>query len=140
MHLVNTLQDADAEFVAQAQRGNLEAFEELVRRDSQLIYRTLVAILGNPTEAQDAAQDTLLSAFQHIGAFQGRAKFSTWLVSIARIRRYNDYDAGKILRAWTRASATGRGIFALVGCEPSETTRNSPFLNRKCGSLWKRGF
>jgi RNA polymerase sigma-70 factor (ECF subfamily) len=29
-------------------------------------------------------QDTLLSAFKHIGGFQGRSKFSTWLVSIAR--------------------------------------------------------
>ncbi|MGB8438184.1 MAG: peroxidase-related enzyme [Candidatus Acidiferrales bacterium] len=99
VYLVNTLPDADAAFVAQAQRGNLEAFEELVRRNSQLVYRTLAAILGNPTEAQDAVQDTLLSAFQHIGAFQGRAKFSTWLVSIARnsalqrLRRRKDFKS-----------------------------------------------
>jgi len=70
--------------VAQAQGGKLEAFEELVRRHTQLIYRTLMAILGNATDAQDAMQDTLLSAFKHISGFQGRAKFSTWLVSIAR--------------------------------------------------------
>ena len=76
--------DPDAEWVAQAQSGSLEAFEELVRRHSQLIYRTLAAILGNPADAQDAMQDTLLSAFKHIGGFQGRSKFSTWLVSIAR--------------------------------------------------------
>ncbi len=84
MRLVDIVQDADAELVAQAQSGNLEAFEELVRRHSQLIYRTLTAILGNPADAQDAMQDTLLSAFKHIGGFQGRSKFSTWLVSIAR--------------------------------------------------------
>ena len=83
-HLVDVVQDADAEWVVQAQRGNLEAFEELVRRHSQLIYRALSAILGNPADAQDAMQDTLLSAFKHIGGFQGRSKFSTWLVSIAR--------------------------------------------------------
>ncbi len=84
VHLIDVVQDADAEWVAQAQRGDLEAFEELVRRHSQLIYRTLAAILGNPADAQDAMQDTLLSAFKHIRGFQGRAKFSTWLVSIAR--------------------------------------------------------
>jgi RNA polymerase sigma-70 factor, ECF subfamily len=84
VHLVDTLPDADAELVAQAQGGKLEAFEELVRRHTQLIYRTLMAILGNPIDAQDAMQDTLLSAFKHISGFQGRAKFSTWLVSIAR--------------------------------------------------------
>jgi RNA polymerase sigma-70 factor (ECF subfamily) len=84
VHLVETLQDADAELVAQAQAGKLEAFEELVRRHTQLIYRSLIAILGNPSDAQDAMQDTLLSAFTHIGGFQGRSKFSTWLVTIAR--------------------------------------------------------
>ena len=59
VHL-DTLQDADVELVAQAQGGELDAFEELVRRHTQLIYRTLMAILGNPVDAQDAMQDTLL--------------------------------------------------------------------------------
>ena len=84
VQLVDTLRDADAELVAQAQGGSLEAFEGLVRRHTQLVYRTLMAILGNPADAQDAMQDTLLSAFKHISGFQGRSKFSTWLVSIAR--------------------------------------------------------
>ena len=84
MYLVDVLQDLDAELVAQAQGGKLEAFEALVRRHSQLIYRTLMAMLGNPADAQDSLQDTLLNAFKHIGGFQGRSKFSTWLVSIAR--------------------------------------------------------
>jgi RNA polymerase sigma-70 factor (ECF subfamily) len=74
----------DSELVAQAQGGNLQAFEELVRRNTQVIYRALIAILGDLADAQDAMQDTLLSAFKHIGGFQGRSKFSTWLVSIAR--------------------------------------------------------
>jgi RNA polymerase sigma-70 factor, ECF subfamily len=84
VHTPATVQDPDAGLVAQAQAGKLEAFEELVRRHSQLIYRTLTAMLGNPADAQDAMQDALLSAFKHIGGFQGRSKFSTWLVSIAR--------------------------------------------------------
>ena len=84
MHLVDTLQDADVELVALAQGGQLDAFEHLVRRHTQLIYRTLMGILGNPVDAQDAMQDTFLSAFKNIGAFQGRSKFSTWLVTIAR--------------------------------------------------------
>jgi RNA polymerase sigma-70 factor, ECF subfamily len=84
VHLVDTYQDVDSELVAQAQGGDLQAFEELVRRHTQLIYRALIAILGDTADAQDAMQDTLLSAFKHIGGFQGRSKFSTWLVSIAR--------------------------------------------------------
>jgi RNA polymerase sigma-70 factor (ECF subfamily) len=84
VHAPGTAQDPDAALVAHARAGKLEAFEELVRRHSQLIYRTLTAILGNPDDAQDAMQDTLLNAFKHIAGFQGRSKFSTWLVSIAR--------------------------------------------------------
>jgi RNA polymerase sigma-70 factor, ECF subfamily len=84
VHVLETSQDADVELVARAQRGELDAFEELARRHTQLIYRALIAILGDAADAQDAMQDTLLSAFKHIGDFQGRSKFSTWLVSIAR--------------------------------------------------------
>jgi len=99
VRLVETLQDADAGLVAQAQSGELEAFEALVRRHTQLIYRTLTAILGNPAEAQDAMQDTLLSAFKHIGGFQGRSKFSTWFVSIARNTALKRLRRGKLFES-----------------------------------------
>src|SRR5271154_44075 len=82
VYLGGALPDLDAELVAQAQGGKLEAFEELVRRHTQSIYRILMAMLGNPADAQDGLQDTLFSAFKHIGGFQGRSKFSTWLVKI----------------------------------------------------------
>jgi RNA polymerase sigma-70 factor (ECF subfamily) len=65
------------------QGGDLNAFEELMNRHSQRVYRTLVGILGNPDEARDAMQDTFLKVFQHLAGFEGRSKFSTWLVSVA---------------------------------------------------------
>jgi RNA polymerase sigma-70 factor (ECF subfamily) len=78
-----TRADPDAEQVARVQNGDVDAFEELIQRHSQRVYRTLVGILGNPDEARDGMQDTFLKAFEHLGEFEGRAKFSTWLVSIA---------------------------------------------------------
>jgi RNA polymerase sigma-70 factor (ECF subfamily) len=75
--------DPDAALVARAQNGDLDAFEELVTCHSRRVYRTLVGIVGNVEEAQDAMQDTFVKAFQHIGNFEGRSRFSTWLVSIA---------------------------------------------------------
>ena len=83
-HSTTAIEDLDASLVVKTQAGDLEAFEELVRRHSRLVYRTLLAILGNSEDAQDAMQDALSRAFQHIAGFQGRSKFSTWLVSIAR--------------------------------------------------------
>jgi RNA polymerase sigma-70 factor, ECF subfamily len=105
VHLVDIdIVDPDAEWVAQAQSGDVQAFEELVRRHSQLIYRALAAILGNPADAQDAMQDTLLSAFKHIGGFQGRSRFSTWLVSIARNSALQRLRRGKNVESLDEAA------------------------------------
>jgi RNA polymerase sigma-70 factor (ECF subfamily) len=65
------------------QAGDLDAFEDLIHRHSRRVYRTLIGVLGNHEEARDAMQETFLKAFQHLGEFQRRSKFSTWLVSIA---------------------------------------------------------
>jgi RNA polymerase sigma-70 factor (ECF subfamily) len=75
--------DPDAECVAKVQSGDLDAFEELMARHSRCVYRTLVGILGNPDDARDAMQGTFLNAFQHLARFEGRSKFSTWLLTIA---------------------------------------------------------
>jgi len=83
-HTATTLLvDPDAEWVARVQGGDLNAFEELMNRHSQRVYRTLIGLLGNAEDARDAMQDTFLKAFQHLDGFEGRAKFSTWMVSIA---------------------------------------------------------
>ena len=75
--------DHDVALVTRAQEGELEAFEELVVRHSSRVYRTIVAIIKNAEETQDAMQDTFLSAFLHIDGFQSRSSFSTWLTRIA---------------------------------------------------------
>jgi RNA polymerase sigma-70 factor (ECF subfamily) len=75
--------DPDADLVIRVQGGDLDAFEELISRHSRRIYRSLLAIVANIEDAEDAVQDTFLKAFQHIGKFEGRSKFSTWLTRIA---------------------------------------------------------
>jgi len=112
--LVETSQDGDAELVAQAQCGQLEAFEELVRRHTRLIYRALLAILGDAADAQDAMQDTFLSAFRDIGGFQGRSKFSTWLVSIARNAALQRLRTAKIQKVSSKRTTSKIVSFALV--------------------------
>jgi RNA polymerase sigma-70 factor, ECF subfamily len=75
--------DPDAELVQRAQAGDLGAFEVLVESHGKRVYRTLVGLLGSSEEARDAMQDTFLKAFEHLADFEGRSKFSTWLISIA---------------------------------------------------------
>jgi len=55
----------------------------LVRRHSRRVFGTLAGLVGNMDDARDATQEVFLKAFEHIGTFRGRSKFSTWLTSIA---------------------------------------------------------
>ena len=80
---VGTPDDPDSDLVCQAQSGNKDAFEELVRRHNRRIFGTLAGILGNLDDARDATQEAFLKAYEHVGRFEGRSKFSTWLTSIA---------------------------------------------------------
>src|SRR5258708_18641812 len=75
--------DPVATAVARVQSGDTDAFEELVRRNSRRVFGTLAGLLGNLDDARDLTQDVFLKAFENIGRFQGRSKFSTWLTSIA---------------------------------------------------------
>ena len=92
-------EDPDIEIVARVQGGDTDAFEELVRNHGRRIYRSLVGILGSADEAEDAMQDVFMKAFQHIGDFERRSKFSTWLVRIAintaiqRVRGRKEIDS-----------------------------------------------
>ncbi len=76
-------EDPDAALVARVRGGDIDIFEELVRRHSRRIFGTLAGLLGNIDDAHDATQEVFLKAFENIGRFQGRSKFSTWLTSIA---------------------------------------------------------
>jgi RNA polymerase sigma-70 factor, ECF subfamily len=77
------VEDPDRELVLQAQAGDMNAFEALVERHSQLVYRSLMSLLANKDEAKDALQDTFLKAFQNLRRFERKAKFATWLMTIA---------------------------------------------------------
>jgi RNA polymerase sigma-70 factor (ECF subfamily) len=79
----DSLVDPDSSLVAQVKAGNTELFAELVRRHTRRVFGALAGILGNVDDARDSTQDVFLKAFQHIGNFQGRSKFSTWIMSIA---------------------------------------------------------
>jgi RNA polymerase sigma-70 factor (ECF subfamily) len=90
--------DPDFEIVARVRNGETDAFEELVRKHGRRVYRSLLGIVGSPEEAEDTLQDAFFKAFQHLPHFEGRSKFSTWLVRIAintglqRVRSRKEFD------------------------------------------------
>ncbi len=83
----------DDEIVKRILAGDSGLFELLIRRHDQRVYRTARAVVRNETDADDIVQETYLRAFQHLSQFEGRAKFSTWLLRIAiheALARYRD--------------------------------------------------
>jgi RNA polymerase sigma-70 factor (ECF subfamily) len=86
----------DAGLVTVAQGGLTRAFDELVRRYQDRVFRLCFKILRNEDDAGEALQDAFLSAFKGIRNFKAESTFSTWLYRIAtnaslmKVRRRRD--------------------------------------------------
>jgi RNA polymerase sigma-70 factor (ECF subfamily) len=74
---------ADAQLIELALKGNAAGFRQIMKRYNQRLYRTARGILGDDAEAEDAVQETYLSAFKHLRSFRGDAALSSWLTRIA---------------------------------------------------------
>lgn len=77
------LANEEAALVQRAQRGDLAAYDEIVRRYQQRIYATIYHMTSNHEDAHDLAQETFIKAFQALKSFKGGASFYTWLYRIA---------------------------------------------------------
>ena len=73
----------DRDLVAKAQRGDMAAFDLLVRKYQQRVAAVIARYVRDWSEVQDVAQDTFIRAYRSIGNFRGDAQFSTWLHTIA---------------------------------------------------------
>ena len=73
----------DVVLVRASQRGDGEAFSVLVSRHAASILSVTSRMLGPTADAEDAAQETFVSAYRALSGFQFGAKFSTWLYRIA---------------------------------------------------------
>jgi RNA polymerase sigma-70 factor (ECF subfamily) len=67
------------EAIRLAQQGDGAAFEHLYRLHNRRVYSLCLRMVGNPTEAEDLAQDAFLLLFRKIQTFRGDSAFSTWL-------------------------------------------------------------
>src|SRR5215471_11620070 len=72
----------DAEVVQRVRGGETALFEILMRRHNQRVYRVARAIVKDETEAEDVMQQAYINAFTHLGQFEQRSQFSTWLTRI----------------------------------------------------------
>jgi RNA polymerase sigma-70 factor (ECF subfamily) len=81
----------EAELIARAQRGDVGAYEELVRMYQEIAFRIAYLLAGSAADAEEAAQDGFVKAFRSLGRFRRGNPFRPWLLAIvaneARNRR-----------------------------------------------------
>jgi len=94
-------QPSDGKLVAAVRAGDVESFELLVRRHRRKLLSTAFTRLGNITQAEDAVQETFLSAFRSMSTYDSRWSFRSWLWSILINQCRNEYRKTKRRNATT---------------------------------------
>ena len=94
------------DLITRAQAGDEEAFRELIGPYRSELQVHCYRILGSVQDAEDALQEALLSAWQGLGGFEGRASVRTWLYRVTTSRCLNALRSG---RRRPRASPAARG-------------------------------
>jgi RNA polymerase sigma-70 factor (ECF subfamily) len=74
----------DEELIKAIRGGETKAYEVLVRRHTARIFALCLGILGNVSDSEDVAQETLVKALNKIQTLQDRSQFSGWISQIAR--------------------------------------------------------
>ena len=74
---------SEQDLIDRARKGSVDAFEQLVLRYQDRLYRFLLARTDNRADAEDALQEAFVAAFRHLSSYRSRYRFSTWLFTIA---------------------------------------------------------
>lgn len=92
------MQMEEADLISRSQSGDLEAFNAIVERYQSHVYNLSARIMGNLASAEDATQETFISAYRAIRRYRG-GSFRGWLLRIATNQCYD------MLRAMKRRPA-----------------------------------
>jgi RNA polymerase sigma-70 factor (ECF subfamily) len=106
---------SEAKLIAAAKSGDGAAFGVLCERHAEMILRVTFRITRNREDAEDAVQDSFMSAFVHLTNFDERSRFATWLTRIAI-----NSALGQLRKK--------RGIREIALDEPSPTPESRPHL------------
>jgi RNA polymerase sigma-70 factor (ECF subfamily) len=116
----------EAELVERARRGDLDAWETIVRTYQGIAFRTAYVLSGNAGDAEEAAQDGFVKAYRALGRFRRGAELRPWLLRIvANEARNRRRSAGRRERLVLRAAAEDRPGDAVPSPEAALLARES---------------
>lgn len=120
----------EALLISRARDGDQDAFRQLVERYQGAVYNLAYRMLGDPGDAEDAAQEIFVRIYRQLGRYDPARKFSTWTLAIAtnycidqlRRRRMQLVPLENII-PWARAKEAGPEGEAITQEERDEVQR-----------------
>ena len=108
----------DSTLVERSRDGDLEAFNQIVRRYQLRVYNLAARLLGDRTAAEDVAQDTFVSAYKALARFRG-GSLRAWLLRIASNQCYDRLRSAKRRPEQSLDEAMESPLFDVPSGEPS---------------------
>ncbi len=120
--------------------GDSETYAEIVRAHQAKVLGLCMSLLGNATQAEDAAQEIFIKAYRSLRSFRGDSVFSTWLYRIAAnhckdLLRKRSREETESLDALIEESGDGIQVSFKPSFDPSAATGTADLLERLLSSL-----
>jgi RNA polymerase sigma-70 factor (ECF subfamily) len=105
----------ESDWLVQAAAGDELAFARIVENYQKPVFNLCYRMLGNPGDAEDAAQETFMRAYKYLDRYDSNRPFATWLLSIAshycidqlRRKKFQGFSMDDEERDWLEPPATG---------------------------------
>ncbi|SMG08184.1 RNA polymerase sigma factor SigY [Paenibacillus aquistagni] len=91
---------SEQQLIQQAQQGNTEALALLLRQHYAMVRGYMLKLTMNPSLTDDLVQDTMLRAMEKLHTYNGKSKFSSWLITIATRLYLDRLKRMKVERRW----------------------------------------
>jgi RNA polymerase sigma-70 factor (ECF subfamily) len=115
--------DLDVELMGRIRDGDFAAFEELIEIHQRSVIGTVAKMLGNPSEAEDIAQQVFIRVWKSAARYEPQAKFTTWLFTITRNLVFNEVRRRQrkpTVSMQEREETTHRVVEDVQGSSPDE--------------------
>lgn len=122
----------DGTLASMSQRGDRKAFEVLVGRHKEALYRLIRRYLGNADDAYDLLQDTLISVWENLSRYDPKRPFVAWIRTIA-LNKCRDFSRRQRFRSWFSAILAAEPVTAPLS--PSEQAEVSELQTQQAKDL-----